>query len=393
MKIGILLDSGSRNAGGIFDIARNFALQLAARTKPGEVVAYCTRDEHFAADAVQWQPVGIQGFTRSFPKGWGYAPDLKPAVLQDHLDVLMTHGLWQYCSVVARHWQRTTRRPEVIHTHGMLDPWALRHSHRKKRLAAFLYENSHLRGASCICASSEAEAQAVVDYGLKNPVCIVPNGVALPDLSPQAAAPWGDQARGRRVLLYLGRIHPKKNLVSLLRGWSLLQKQKKQAEEWALVIAGWDQNQHEAQLRQEADQLGIQESVIFAGPLFNEARTAAYRNAAAFILPSFSEGLPMAILEAWAHALPVLMTRECNIPEGFAASAAWPVTSDPEGILGGLEVLTSQAPQQLEAVGMNGRRLAEDRFSWEKSGQQLWEIAQWVAGGGSPPSTLYAGGL
>lgn len=390
MKIGILLNSGSRNAGGIFDIARNFAGQLAARASPSDVVAYCTRDEEFTEDAAQWQPVSIQAFNRRFPSSWGYSPELNSSIMTGELDVLMTHGLWQYCSVVAHRWRKSTRRPEVIHTHGMLDPWALRNSQSKKRIAAFFYENAHLRDASCICASSEAEAQAVLDYGLKNPVCVIPNGVALPNLGLQASAPWGDQAKGRRVLLYLGRIHPKKNLLSLLRGWALMQEQRERVESWVLVIAGWDQNQHEAQLRQEAAHLGLQESVIFAGPLFNEARGAAYLNASAFVLPSFSEGLPMAVLEAWAHGLPVLMTRECNIPEGFAASAAWPVTTEAEGIRQGLDVLTAQTDAQLKTVGSNGRSLVEQRFSWQKSGEELWDVVRWITGGGPQPKSLYA---
>ena len=52
----------------------------------------------------------------------------------------------------------------------------------KKRIAALLYENQHLRGAACLRALSEAEAQSIRSYGLRNPICVIPNGVDLPDL-------------------------------------------------------------------------------------------------------------------------------------------------------------------------------------------------------------------
>ena len=81
-------------------------------------------------------------------------------------------------------------------------------------------------------------------------------------------------------------------------------------------------------------------SIVFLGPQFGAEKDAnAYRACNAFILPSLSEGLPMTVLEAWAYGKPVLMTPECNLPEGFSAEAALRIGASPEAIADGLRKL------------------------------------------------------
>ncbi len=102
-------------------------------------------------------PLSVQTF-RPRLRAWGYSNQLVPAMLAANLDVLSVHGLWKYCSVGSRRWHRQTDRPYVVHPDGMLEPWALRNADVKKRIAALLYENQHLRAAACLRALSEAEA-------------------------------------------------------------------------------------------------------------------------------------------------------------------------------------------------------------------------------------------
>src|SRR5439155_17134960 len=166
------------------------------------------------------------------------------------LDILSTHGLWKYCSVASRRWHRQTARPHIVHPHGMLEPWALRNAKVKKRIAALLYENQHLREAACVRALSQAEARSIRSYGLRNPICVIPNGVDLPDViesNPKI------QSANRKTLLYLGRLHPKKNISNLIRAWSKsLNSQRGSVEDWVLAIAGWDQGGYESELKRVA---------------------------------------------------------------------------------------------------------------------------------------------
>src|SRR6185436_2371008 len=124
---------------------------------------------------------------------------------------------------------------------------------------------------------------------------------------------------------------------------------------WLLAVAGWDDGGHAAQMQQAAQQCGLGPgAVVFPGGIFAEEKEAALRNARAFILPSFSEGFPMSVLEAWSYGLPVLMTRECNIPEAFGPGAAIEISTDPAALARSLESALTEAT--LDPVAAAGSR-------------------------------------
>jgi poly(glycerol-phosphate) alpha-glucosyltransferase len=322
------------------------------------------------------------------PRALGYAPALAGALAHSGIDLLHTHGLWMYPSRASLAWAKSHKKPYVISPHGMLDPWAVNNSKWKKRLAGLLYEDAHLRGASCIHALCNAEYEAIRAYGLKNPVCVIPNGIDLPHVQTDAKPDWHSMVpEDARVLLYLGRIHPKKGLVNLLHAWRIAKQASGGGDPWFLVIAGWDQGGHEAELRSLAQQLGIMDSVAFVGPQFDGAKHASYARADAFVLPSFSEGLPMVVLEAWAHGLPVVMTPECNLPEGFAAGAAIGVRPEAGSISDGLMTLFAQPDPS--AMGLNGRQLVEHRFTWPRVAEQMLAVYRWVLGTGEKPECVF----
>jgi poly(glycerol-phosphate) alpha-glucosyltransferase len=224
-------------------------------------------------------------------------------------------------------------------------------------------------------------------YGLRNPVCVIPNGVDPPGDDDGTPAPWnGAVPEGRRVLLYLGRLHPKKGLPQLLRAWKLAQKDSPEALSWDLAFVGWDQNRHLHALQQLAQEMEIR--VHFLGPQFGKAREAACRQANAFILPSLSEGLPMVVLEAWAHGKPVLMTPQCNLPEGFAAKAAIEISADTHGIARGLQTLFSMNQRDLGSMGAKGRTLAAERFAWPKIAADTRAVYAWLLGDAGKPACV-----
>ena len=384
MRVGFLLSSVSREAGGLFQSVRGLA--KAVRSTTFNVCVFGISDEQTAVDLQEWRPLSVQVF-RPRLHAWGYSNELVPAMLGADLDVLSVHGLWKYCSVASQRWHRQTGRPYVVHPHGMLEPWALRNAKRKKQVAALLYENEHLRRAACLRALSEAEAESIRAYGLRNPICFIPNGVDLPEEPDRSATKpdsrrFGEFARDRKVLLYLGRLHPKKNLANLIRAWN--DSQRWRSDSWVLAIAGWDQGGYESELKR----IAASPSVVFLGPQFGAAKSECYRACDAFILPSLSEGLPMTVLEAWAYAKPVLMTPECNLPEGFSAEAALRIGSSPEEIAIGLKQLTEMNDDDRSAIGARGRDLVAKNFSWPRIGEQMRAVYEWLLGGGAPPETL-----
>ena len=286
-------------------------------------------------------------------------------------------------------WHRRTGRPYIVHPEGMLESWALQNAQWKKRIAAMLYENQHLRGAACLRVLCEAEAQSIRAYGMCNPICVIPNGVDLPDLSETPALQAQAFAEGRKVLLYLGRLHPKKNVANLIRAWKqILNSHALARASWVLAIAGWSQGGYEAQLRQLTTELGLLTSVIFLGARFGTEKNECYRACAAFIMPSLSEGLPMTVLEAWAYAKPVLLTPECNLPEGFAAGAALQIGTGPGQIAAGIKRLIEMSGDDRQAIGNRGRDLVATKFSWPRIGQQMRSVYEWSLGAGPTPEVI-----
>ena len=374
------------------------------------------RDDWTLADIPEWRPLQPEVFSRLNPSALQFAPRLARRLGDLQPDLIRVDGLWTYISVASLRWHQKTKRPHVVAPRGMLDPWALNNSRFKKKLAALVFENSHLRCAACLHALCQSEAKSIRAYGLTNPICVVPNGIDLPwvvegsELRVESSA-LQRFAAGRKILLYLGRIHPKKGLANLLKAWKQVSDRWSvvggQSSEWLLAIAGWDERGHEDELKRLATELGtawvdVREHrtsniehptsngcpLLFLGPQFGEEKAACYQGCEAFILPSFSEGLPMVVLEAWAYGKPVLMTPECNLPEGFVAGAALRIEPSAESIARALEDVFRAPPAALRSMGEKGRELVRVRFAWPKVASDMKAVYDWVLGGGPKPGCI-----
>lgn len=284
MRIAYLTSSVSRQAGGLLPVLRRLAAEQAA-VNGGSIRVFALEDRFTAADRPEWNGVVVRTVIGRGPAAFGYAPGLVDSIEDAGPDLVHCHGIWMYPSVACLRWAKRTGRPYVVSPHGMLDAWALRNSAWKKRLAGWLYENAHLRRAACLHALCEAEARAFRAYGLKNPICVIPNGVDPPETLEASAPDWEDEdLQGARVLLYLGRLHPKKNLLNLLRAWAAIQREAAFAKRWRLIICGWDQGGYEGRLKEAAREFGVEATVRFPGPQFGEAKHAAFCRADAFVL-------------------------------------------------------------------------------------------------------------
>src|SRR5207248_11356652 len=130
------------------------------------------------------------------------------------------------------------------------------------------------------------------------------------------------------------------------------------------------------------------DSVAFLGPRFGMDKNECYRACDAFIMPSLSEGLPITVLEAWANAKPVLMTPECNLPEGFAAGAALQIGTSPGEIAAGPKKVIEMSDEDRRAMGNRGRNLVATKFSWPRICIQKSSDYQLGLGGGPMPEAI-----
>ena len=387
VRAGLLTAHLTRAGGGVFASVCQLAKSL--ESQPGlqvEVLGPAVPGE----DLSEWSPLHPRTASPAGPRFFSLAPGLAGQLRSANLDLLHLHGLWMHTSVASLAFTRQTGRPHMVSPHGMLDPWALRNSGWKKRLAAAFFENANLKSAACLHALNKAEEKAVRDHGFAGPVCVIPNGVdAPPPAQEPPAAPWWTRTVPEtRTLLYLGRLHPKKGLPNLLAAWSRLDRVL--LGQWRLLIAGWDEHGHQNALRRLAVTLNIETSVTFPGPLFGEDKRVAFHYCDGFILPSLSEGLPMVVLEAWACGKPVLMTPECNLPEGFEAGAAVRIEPDEESIKEALTRFLVMEPAERTRIGANGRALAAKRFAWPVIAAEMAAVYRWLAGNGPKPASVAA---
>ncbi len=386
MNLLMLTSSVSRRAGGLFDVVRNLS-QAVHATRRHVVKVFGIRDGDTDQDHDSWKDIPVTVFDGVGSSAFSFAPGLARALCSLQPDLLHVHGLWMYPSIASMRWARQGR-PYLVTPHGMLDPWALNNSPWKKRMAGMLYENRHLHRAACVHALNYEEAEAFRSYGLRNPICVIPNGVNLPADVPSAPPAWAEISDpDARVLFYLGRLHPKKGLEPLVWAWSQVEREAR-ASGWHLVIGGWDQGGHEAHLKRVCGTLGLNDTIHFIGPQFGEAKAACLQAAAAFILPSFSEGLPMTVLEAWACGLPVLMTSQCNLPRGFEAGAALRIQPETESITAQLRRLFEMQETDREAMGKRGRALVERDHQWPVVAAKMIEVYEWVLGKGPKPDVV-----
>lgn len=382
LRIGVLTPSVSRKAGGLFNSVR-FGFQELQRLGHS-VDIFSPEDSYTETDIQEWGSLRPRVFSCVGPPKFGFSPKMKSDFARTDFDLVHQQGLWTFAST----FNPRPSLPKVISPRGMLDEWALRNSRLKKNLAMFAFERSNLQGAACIHALNESEANSIAKLDLGVPIATIPNGVHIPQKLPDRCCSYPrclPESDDRKVLLFLGRIHPKKGLRELIAAWAMmLERSPKVRKNWTLVIAGWDDGGLLPILKHDVKELQLRDSIIFAGSAYGEEKSVLLARADAFVLPSHSEGLPMSILEAWAYGVPTLMTSQCNLPDGFDYGAAFRISTDPTELSRQME--HALCSDHLQSTGKAGRQLVTEQYSWERIAQMQVSLYKWICGEESTPS-------
>lgn len=354
LRIGLLSAWASRLNGGVFEAV--VAQSRIIRELGGEPVVFGLSNAHADDDRAAFAPSAVHNLATVGPAQIGFAPGLSAALLGADLDILHVHGVWMGHSRSGLHWARQSGKPYVISPHGMLDPWITARGKAKKALARTGYERANWRAAWAFHALTAHEAQDIErETGRQGRAIVIPN--ASPTADPQR-----DFVRDARQpqFLYLGRIHPKKNIGRLIEAWNAQQPVLK-AIGAELIIAGWGAADDVAALERQV--ASASESVRFVGPVYGADKAALFRSSRFFVLPSQSEGLPMVILEAWAVGTPTLMSGQCNLPEGYEAGAALDCGQTVDSIGAVLAEAAQMAPQDWASMAASATGLATGAFS------------------------------
>ncbi len=317
---------------------------------------------------------------------------IEPAVRE--ADVVHMHGLWQGHTRRGSREARRFRVPYVIAAHGMAEPWALKHKALKKKVYTALIEGKNLRHAACLHALARPEIEHLRALAPRTPICLVPNGVNLepfddlPDCS--ILAQEYPELNGKFVVLFYGRIHVKKGLDLLANAMKTIAASR---PELHILIAG-NEDGALAPFQAAMASHGLTDRYTYLGHVGGERSRQVWGAADAFILPSYSEGFSMAILEGLAARLPVVVTHSCHFPELARAEGGIVVDATEQGVLDGMNTLLEQSPRERSEMAERGRLLVESQYTWERQAERLAEVYRWVSGGGPVPEPIeMAGGL
>lgn len=218
------------------------------------------------------------------------------------------------------------------------------------------------------------------------PIAVIPNGVRLPQAIDPEPFLWKfPSLRGKRIVLFLGRIHFKKGLDLLIRAWATVAKRWPEAH---LVIAGPDFEGTRASVETLVGTHGLDESVLFTDMLHEQMKWSALAAAQCFVLPSYSEGLSVSTLEAMGASLPVIVTEQCNLPDVAKFETGWVIQPNADQLVSALSEFLQNSQAINVQIGERGRLLVKERYNWSTVAREMSEVYQWVQGGGPIPESV-----
>ena len=271
-------------------------------------------------------------------------------------DLVHIHGLWTPVLHKVCRWANRNKLLIVWSPHGMLAPWAMRHKWWKKSLSWYLYQKRDLKRAQMFHATSEQEAEWIRKYGFTQPITVAPLGTQLPPLTQGTA-------KGRKVLLFVGRIYPVKAIDRLIQAFAILPLEVRR--DWRLRLVGPDQAGHKGSLEYLVQSLELGGSVEFAGPKFGEELNAEYDACDCLALVSHTENFGATVVDAMAHGKPVITGEKTPWREVVDRGCGWWVSNEPTHLSAVLAEMMVMSDDERQQMGKCGRRLVEEKYTWD----------------------------
>ncbi len=331
-----------------------------------------------------------------------FKPVLRARAQSSGAQIIHDTGVWLLTNHAAAQVARAAGLPLIISPRGMLTAWSLQFKGWKKQLAWQLYQQRDVRSAQVLHATSVAEAEGFRALGLRQPIAVIPNGVALPlERQNEESGKQKTETEGRnsnfqlstlnsqpnvRTVLFLSRIHPKKGLLDLVRAWGEIQNSKFKIQNsesgeqarWRVVIAGGDEGGHLQELKAEIGKLKLEDVFEFTGPVEGAAKWELYRRADLFVLPSHSENFGIVVAEALACGVPVIASRGTPWEDLVTHRCGWWPEIGSEPLAAALREALAHTDQERQEMGARGRELVRVKYSWSGAAEQMRAVYRWM---------------
>jgi glycosyltransferase involved in cell wall biosynthesis len=377
MKLLRVIASANPVGGGPIEGIRQITPVLARMGYATELVSLDDAAAPYLADVEV--PVHALGPVEST---YCYSARLTPWIRANaaNYDCVILHGLWQYVTYGSWRGLRGLSTPYFVFAHGMLDPW-FKHAFPLKHLKKALYwpwaEYRVLRNAQAVCFTSEEERllarQSFRPYHCRERV--VNYGTAGPSGAPEALRETFlarfPELRDKRLILYLSRIHMKKGCDLLIKAFAQVANQDPRLH---LVMAGPDKTDLRPSLEALATQHGVAQRITWTGMLSGNIKWGAFYASEAFALPSHQENFGIAVAEALACGVPVLISNKVNIwREIVEDEAGMAEADDQEGTTQLLQRWLALPQQAQQSMSQHARSCFLRRFEIEQAARSLVE--------------------
>jgi glycosyltransferase involved in cell wall biosynthesis len=318
--------------------------------------------------------VEIRYFPVQKPRFWVTSISLAIALSKviTKYDIVHIHSLYLFHVTVAAYLCRHSDIPYVISPHGTLDPYLYKWHRYRKRIVEFLFDNRNVKNADAIHFITREEQKLAKPYVLGTNSFVVPLGLNIEDY--ENLPPLGTfrlqypQLKDQRIILFFGRINFKKGLDILVKSFAKVAKVYNNVH---LAIVGPDNEGYGEKVKEWLDQENISDRATFTGILQGVNKLAALRDADLFVLSSYTENFGIAVIEAMACGLPVVISNKVNIWEEICEAQAGRICPCEVDCFAKnmLEVL--QNKKLAQEMGDNGKRLVKQSFQWNEIGKLL----------------------
>jgi glycosyltransferase involved in cell wall biosynthesis len=290
------------------------------------------------------------------------------------VDLAHIHSLYLFHNLVAGHYCRRYGTPYLVRPQGILDPFIYRRHRWRKRLMEYLFENRNIRRAAALHFTAAEEAELAAPFSFQTPGLVVPLGINYDEFAvlpePGSFRRRYPEIGDKPIILFFGRVNFKKGLDILARAFGAVARRRPDVH---LVIAGPDNEGWGARVHTWLDAEGVLGRTTFTGMLLGPDKFAVLRDANLFVLPSYSENFGLAVVEAMAAGLPVIISDKVNIwREVDSAGAGRVIPCDAPALAD--QILNFLAdPDEACGMGQKGRALVKERFQWPMIGRSLAE--------------------
>lgn len=279
-------------------------------------------------------------------------------------DVVHVNGIWMIQTWIIQKEALKMGITTYITPHGMLEPWILHHNRWKKKVALFLFQKKALKKAKALIATAENEKRHIQYLKYNSNVIFIPSGIDT------FTIPIKKDWNIKKEILYLSRIHEVKGVELLIEAAILL---KGKLAGCRIIIAGEGNEEYVKSLKKKIREANLTGLFEFIGGVYGDDKWNLYQKADFFVLPTHSENFGYVIAESLASGTPVITTQGAPWEDIETYHCGYWIPRNLSALVQAMAQLLSSTPQELEAMGKNGRRLIEEKYSAQVMAKKIFD--------------------